>query len=341
MTSSHTNPIDTYLSEGILNKVFPAASLLVSKQGHIVYRKNIECGEDTLFDIASLTKPFATATLLQNLLQQKRIRLHQPIATFLKEFDTKEKRLMTFQHLLNHTSGLPAWKPYFEILSKEKPKLITAWEARQWYVEKIASELLENSLGDKRLYSDLGFILLGIILENIHKTKLEILFKKHIVEALNLKSSFFKRIGSESTYPPEKFLPTGQSSSPFGRTYTLRGEVNDDNAYALGGVAGHAGVFSTVDDLNIFLNHIRSQKEKSEIRLGWDVPTAPSQSGIYCSSNTIGHLGYTGCSMWIDFEQDFHVIFLTNRTQISYDNDRIKTFRPKLHDLIYKTLILP
>ncbi len=341
MNSQHAHPIDTYLSEGLLNQVFPAASLLVSKQGHVIYRKNMGCADDSLFDIASLTKPFATATLIQKLLEEKRIRLHQPITTFLKEFDTKEKRLMTFQHLLDHTSGLPAWRPYFETLAQEKPKLMATWEARQWYVEKIASEPLENGLGTKRVYSDLSFIILGVILENILKTKLEILFKRQIVDPLDLKASFFRRVGSETPFPLEKFLPTGQPPSTFGRTYTLCGEVNDDNAYALGGVAGHAGVFSTVDDLNIFLNFIHSQKSKNEIRLGWDTPTQPSQSGTHFSPNSIGHLGYTGCSMWIDFDQDFHVIFLTNRTQISYENDRIKTFRPKLHDLIYKTLIIP
>lgn len=341
MNAPTSTSIDTYLAEGLTNKVFPSASLLVSKQGRTLYRKNTGCPDDAIFDIASLTKPVATATLLLKLLEEKRVRLNQPISTFLKSFETKDKQLITFKQLSDHISGLPAWKPYFENLLQEQPNLMARWEARQWYLQKIASEELENPIGSKRVYSDLGFIILGIIIENVCKTKLEILFKKYVADSLNLKNTFFLRMGSSSPEALERILPTAEVSVKSGRNRKIQAEVHDDNAYALGGVAGHAGLFSTVDDLDIFLKHIRQNKNKSDIKLGWDSPTAPSQSGQYFSSNSIGHLGYTGCSMWIDFDQDYHIILLTNRTYPSSDNERIKTFRPKLHDLIYKTLILP
>ncbi len=339
MNLHHT--IDTYLKEGMENRVFPAASLLVSKRGQTVYRRNIGSNDDALFDIASLTKPIATASILQKLLEQKRVRLHQPIATFLAGFATRDKQLITFKHLLDHTSGLPAWKPYFEELFREQPAMMGHWECRQWYLQKIASEPLESTVGLKRVYSDLGFILLGIIIENIYREKLENIFKKLVADPLGLKNTLFLRVGSPLPLPSDRFLPTAGAASKSGRHRKIAGEVNDDNAYALGGVAGHAGLFSTVDDLDVFLKHIRALKSKPEIALGWDTPTMPSQSGQHFSQNSLGHLGYTGTSFWIDLERDFHVILLTNRTYPTPDNEKIKTFRPKLHDLIYKTLILP
>lgn len=331
--------IETALFQGIKDGVFPSASLLVSKAGSMIYRKNVGCDDKALFDIASLTKPLATASLFLKLLEEKKVFLHQPLSHFLKSFERPDKQSLTFKHLLDHTSGLPAWKPYFKILETEHPSLLTHWEARQWYLQKISEEVLENPTGTKRVYSDLGFMILGIIIENIFRDKLDALFKKHVADPLGLKNTFFIRVGEKPPLPVRQFLPT--EDSPW-RHKIIQAEVHDDNAYALGGVAGHAGLFSTVDDLHQFCLEIVNQRKKlmGEYSLGWDTPSPQdSQAGKYFLKNSIGHLGYTGCSMWIDFDQDFHIILLTNRVHPTSQNEKIKTLRPQLHNLIYEQLI--
>ncbi len=342
--------------------IFPGAALLVASKGEVVFREFFgnatlipspePVTEATLFDIASLTKPVATASILLRGSPEKELPLNGLVSTYLPEFDAEDKRRIKINHLLKHTSGLPSWKPYFEEIIRENPETVGTRRSRFQYVQKIAQETLEVPLAYQKIYSDLGFILLGILIEDFWETPLDKLFLERIAAPLGLNRTFYLPVGETRT--ELVFAATEQSSW---RKRLLRGEVHDDNAYTLGGVAGHAGLFSTVDDLHLFLTALeRGSRGKEPLfrqetvlefigprvkwKLGWDAPDEEnSQAGRWFSRNSVGHLGYTGCSFWVDLDQDFHVILLTNRVHPTSRNDTIRGFRPIIHDLIYEEII--
>ncbi len=347
--------IDEVMLKGIEEKVFPAASLLVASRGDIVYRKNFgQANETMIFDIASLTKPIVTTSLSLLAVREKGLSLNSQAVRYVPAFEAYDKSKITIRHLLKHTSGLPAWRPYFQDVAKEHPDLVGKRESRRLYVPKLSEEPLEMPVAYQRIYSDLGFILLGILLEDFFQAPLDRLFAEKIATPLDLKDTFFLPVENREKKAAERFAPTENSEW---RKQVIRGEVHDDNAYTLGGVAGHAGLFSTVDDLHRFLTAVEQAVDRGhplfpqeltldflgptvKFKLGWDVPSAQkSQAGKYLSKNTIGHLGYTGCSFWADLDQNFHIILLTNRVHPSSKNEAIKEFRPKIHDVVYEELI--
>ena len=328
-------------------KIFPGAALLVASKGEILYRQFFghatllphpePLTEKTIFDIASLSKPIATASLALTAKHEKGLSLNAAACKYLSALNDEDKKKITIHHLLKHTSGLPAWKPYYEEIAREHPEVVGKRSSRSYYLEKISGESLETPVGNQRVYSDLGFILLGILLEDFWQTTLDQLFREKIAGPLELKDTFYVPVGARPPRPYESFAATEDSRW---RKKIIRGEVHDDNAYTLGGVTGHAGLFSTVDDLHRFLITFKKEKEAVKLKLGWDTPSeGSSQAGRYFSKNSIGHLGYTGCSFWMDLEQDFHIILLTNRVHPSAQNEAIKKFRPRIHDLIYEELI--
>jgi len=364
---SATKRIDTAMNKAISEKTFPGAALLVSQKGRVIHRNFYgnasllpspePVTDKTIFDVASLTKPLVTASLALIARAKKGLSLNAQASKYLKELADSgipDHRKITIRHLLRHASGLSAWKPYFEEIARERPDQIGKRSCRDLYLLKIAAEPLETPVAYRRVYSDLGFILLGILLENFFDRPLDVLFEEAVAKPLGLRNTFFIPVGAPLPRPPENLAATEES---VWRKKLLRGEVHDDNAYALGGVAGHAGLFSHVDDLHAFLLAVRQsvqgghdlfpQEEmlefvgpKSKIKLCWDTPSPEdSQAGRHFSKNAIGHLGYTGCSFWIDFEKDFHVVLLTNRVHPSSKNESIKQFRPQIHDLIYENLI--
>ncbi len=360
--------IDAAIEKAISENVFPGAALLVSQKGNILHRKVYgrstllpvpePVTDKTIFDIASLTKPLATASLALVAHVEKGLPLNAPAAKYLEELaesGNPDHQKITIRHLLRHMSGLPAWRPYFEEIHRESPEQLGRRSCRELYLAKIAAEPLETPVAYRRNYSDLGFILLGLLFENVFDRPFDVLFQEKIAGPLGLKDTFFVPIGKDPPRPRKSFAATEDSAW---RKKLLRGEVHDDNAYALGGVAGHAGLFSTLGDLHVFLSTVRQSVQKThgifpqesllefvgpkaKVKLGWDSPSPEqSQAGRYFSKGAIGHLGYTGCSFWLDFEKDFHVVFLTNRVHPSSKNEAIKTFRPQLHDLIYEQLIV-
>lgn len=341
--------------KAVEERVFPSAALLVASKGEVLFRGFFgQATEETLFDIASLTKPVATATLTLLAEREKGLTINGSAAKYLREFGDEAKKKITIRHLLKHTSGLPAWRPYFREIAQEHPELVGKRESHLTYLEKISQEPLETPVAYKRIYSDLGFILLGILLENFWQAPLDSLFQGKIADFLEMQDTFFIPVGQRLPRPCESFAATEDSAW---RKKIIRGEVHDDNAYTLGGVAGHAGLFSTVDDLHRFLTAFETGYRgrhplfpqdlvmdfvgpKVKFKLGWDTPAqGESQAGRYFSKNSIGHLGFTGCSFWADLDQDFHIILLTNRVHPSAKNETIKQFRPKIHDLIYEELI--
>lgn len=326
-------------------KIFSAAQVVVGQGkkrllagsfGRLGYRqRDPKCSEETLFDVASLTKPVVTTTLSLMAVQKNKISLEQKVSQWLPDFVRKED--VRIRHLLSHQSGLPAYLPlYREVLGKD----LSPEEIQKIYVSEITRVDSSAPLGKKRLYSDLGFILLGFLLEKVYGERLDDLFWEQLSKPLAMEHSTFLPL--ENSYGINQIVISGISEV---RQKPLRGEVHDENAAALGGVAGHAGLFSTADDLEKFVHYVWDHADdpvwKKYIggdvmpKLGWDTVSQPqSQAGSYFSDEAIGHLGFTGCSLWLDPKDQKYVILLTNRTLGHVSEKHFKTYRPKVHDLL-------
>ena len=212
--------------KAIEEKVFPGAALLVAAKGEVVYRGFFgnatlipspePVTERTLFDIASLTKPVATASLALAGFREGKLTLNAAASKYLKELSGGDKEKITVRHLLKHTSGLPAWRPYFEEIAREHPELVGRRQSRQHYIEKISAEPLEMPVSYQRLYSDLGYILLGILLEEVWENSLDRLFREKISGPLEMKDTFFVPVttpadaGETGQPPPSLFAASWQ-----------------------------------------------------------------------------------------------------------------------------------
>lgn len=377
--------IDLAVTTAIEDGVFPSASLLVARKGDIVHTAQYGgAREDTCFDIASLTKPVSTATIAMFLVSEELLKLEDNVYQWLGGARLPEHKQMTVEYLLNHTSGLPAWQPYYLNLPIS---LIGTDAGRRIILDECYNEPPKFGPGEKTIYSDIGYTLLGEILSQAGGAPLDELFALHVARSLNLSNTFFVRtMGAplqttkkRTTTSAEQHVPTqthskkrsdGEKRHRFAATEdcpwrerVIHGEVHDQNTYTLGGVSGQAGLFSTASDLHKFITEItRSIRGESDwlpkhilerfipqsktkpvadsYALGWNRPGKNnSSSGKHLSPNSIGHLAYTGCSFWIDLDQDFWIILLTNRIHPSTTNEKIRSFRPAIHDLIYRELI--
>ena len=379
--------INRAMEKAVSDGVFPAADLLVAKDGEILHHKEYgDAREGTCFDIASMTKPVCTAALAIMLVEEGLLKLTDNVYQWVAGARLPAHKLMTVENLMNHTSGLPAWQPYFRELPLD---LVGTEGGRRFILDACHHEPPINEPGTMTLYSDIGYIFLGEILEQAGGAPLDVLFSNNIAKPLGLNDTFFIRtVGApisttkrRSYATADQHVPTPKYGRPEDRVArkqgerrrfaptedcpwrerVIHGEVHDQNAYALGGVAGHAGLFSVAEDLHRFiLEFTNSYKGKSDwlpkkilhefmnfksgkygdyFVGGWNTPSLKnSASGRHFSRRTIGHLGYTGCSMWVDLEKDFWVVLLTNRIYPSGTNEKIKAFRPQIHDLIYKTV---
>jgi beta-N-acetylhexosaminidase len=304
----------------------------------------------TIYDVASLTKPLVTTPAIMGLVQRGDLDLSAPVVRFLPEWaraaksdpDPSWRERVTVKMLLLHDAGLPAHRNFYEQAT-----------GREAVLARVMAEPLVREPGKQIEYSDLGFILLGEIAERLTGDSLSEI-ARDVFEPLGMKSSFFNP--SKSLRP--LIAPTEQDTSY--RRRLLQGEVDDENAWALGGVAGHAGLFSTAGDIAEFAqmllnggvyahHHIfrRSTIQQFTARqaigdsaraLGWDVPVQPSSSGQYFSAKSFGHTGFTGTSLWIDPEHNLFVILLTNRVNPTRENENIRRVRPALHDAIFESL---
>ena len=366
---------DTF-EEAVTQGVFPGAVLLVGRGEEILYEHAFGSRSlvptkspmhtSTMFDLASLTKPLATTVAIMLLVSEKKIRLDDRVTRVFPTFGVFGKHAVTFRHLLNHSSGLPDWKPYYEdVLNGEKAGKINfvASRAAQHYVfAQVHREKPVNPTGVRSLYSDLGFMVLGEAVEAISGSTLGRFCQDRIFEPLGLRCTSFidlTQLRTQRLQPVEEMIaPT--ENCPW-RKKVLCGEVHDDNAYAVGGVAGHAGLFSSAQDIHQLLACLdrclrgrdnflpqslireffsRDETVKnSTYALGWDTPSASkSASGEYFSPHSVGHLGFTGTSIWWDLENNYHVVLLSNRVHPTRKNEKIREFRPMIHDLILKTL---
>jgi len=368
--------VENAFQQAIAEGVFPGAVVLVSKDDAVVYERafgfrslmphktTMEPG--TIFDLASLTKPLATAVAVMLLIREKKLRLDDQITRVIPMYGVFGKSLTTVRHLLSHSSGLPAWKAFFEdIVRNEKSgriNFVASRAAKNFVFEQIHREKVLNPPGAQCLYSDLGFMILGEAVEILTGNTFDRFCQERIFKPLGLRSTGFidlSQLRTRHLQPVEDMIaPT--ENCPW-RKKILCGEVHDDNAYAMGGVAGHAGLFSSARDLHTLLvrmNRCLSGKDSfvpqsvvrefltkgesaghSSFALGWDTPTpGNSASGSLFSSRSVGHLSFTGCSIWWDLEKHCHIILLTNRVHPSRKNEKIKDFRPHIHDQIMKVV---
>ena len=313
---------------------------------------------DTLFDIASLTKPVATTTMAMMLYERGLLELDAPLVGTIPEFSSGQpdprRREVTFRMLLAHSSGLPAYEKLF-LRTRSRDELLDA---------AFATSLTADP-GSRAEYSDIGFILLGIALERLAGESLEIFCQREIFGPLAMSNTTFNPPQPvRARIPPtadersaENTLRVSQKPRSTFRNRVIQGEVQDENAYVLGGVAGHAGLFSTAEDLarfaQVMLNGgapilrretvaLFTRRELTPTgttrALGWDTPSTPSQSGKYFGPSSYGHLGYTGTSLWVDPVRQLSITLLTNRTWPDCSNQAIKQVRPKFHDAIVEAL---
>lgn len=369
--------VEEAFKEAVAQGVFPGAVVLAGKGDEIVFERAFGCRSlvpektpmqlETIFDLASLTKPLATTVAVMLLVREKKIRLEDRVTRFFPNFGVFGKTHVTFRHLLAHCSGLPAWQPYYEDIVKGEKEgrinFVASRAAKSYVFERIHREKAVAPPGTQSLYSDLGFMLLGEVVEEITGWTLDRYCQDRIFKPLGLRSTSFvdlTQLRLRRLQPAKEMIAPTENCS--WRKKVLCGEVQDDNAYAMGGVAGHAGLFSSARDIHLQITRLKrcmrgedsylpaplvkeffardETVNGSTYALGWDTPSAEnSLSGSMFSPSAIGHFGFTGTSVWWDLERDCHVILLSNRVHPSRSTDKIKAFRPNVHDLLMKAIL--
>jgi CubicO group peptidase (beta-lactamase class C family) len=369
MTQPESHPDLVRLMEaGIADGVFPGGALLVRVRGRTTHlsfhgRRSLQppggpVDLHTCFDLASLTKVLATTSLVLLSIQRCRLELEEPVHRALEGYAGQGRETITVRMLLDHSSGLPAWRPYYEqVRSAGDGNWLTTVKGQEVVRHMVGAEPPEAPPGSRAHYSDLNFILLDWILERVNGQPSDVLFSTWLAGPLGLESLFFVDLKSPQTaaHTREGRAFAATEHCPW-RGRTLIGEVHDDNTYAMGGVSGQAGLFGTILDVAALaeawlgsllhsggffesgLVHQFWQKSTvpgSTRALGFDTPSPhASQAGGGFGPRTVGQLGFTGTSLWIDPDRELIVVLLTNRVHPTRANESIKQFRPALHERV-------
>jgi CubicO group peptidase (beta-lactamase class C family) len=347
-----TDAIEAHAFPGCAFGVLSAGKVMFqAAAGHATYDPDsFAIMPETIYDVASLTKVVATTATTMLLFQRGILDLDTPLGELLPGFvvgrpPEQRARLVTIRHLLAHSSGLPGYVELFRTATTPESLLRACLHLP-----------LEAEPGTRAEYSDIGFILLGKALEVLLREPLAHWAQREIFDALQLQSTGFNPAACRRPSIP----PTEEDSTL--RYRTIQGEVQDENAWRLNGAAGHAGLFSNVPDLLRFAASLlppnaeeesaaplfspqtveafskRQEPEGSSRALGWDTPSKNSSAGQHFSSHSIGHLGYSGCSLWIDLEAAIAVALLTNRTWPDRSSQLIREVRPAFHDAVRSAL---
>lgn len=365
------------LEEAVTGGVFPGAVLAVRHGGGQadIFIAGLVSTLDaaravqpaTVYDLASLTKPLSTVTALVLLIQAGRCQLHDRVESILSELADSPIGTASLWHLLTHSSGLPGWRGYYERLSPTASIPATEQQrglSRAALVKLIRDEALIYERGVRSLYSDLGFMLLGMIVERCSGVPLQEFFRNQIAPLAGT-----AQLGFVPAEWADNFLQCARrrggdvapTEHDTWRGRLLCGEVHDENAASLGGVAGHAGLFGTAEAVlavtGVWLEayHRRSSMLDADLvkeftcrqtvvpgsswALGWDTPSPPSSAGRFLPEVSFGHLGYTGTSVWIDPLHELEIVLLSNRVHPTRKNERIKAFRPLIHELVYREYV--
>src|SRR5687767_4096398 len=348
MRDDLTSSLDSIMRAAIAERVAPGAAIAVGRYGRIVHMKGYgrldtaqtspEVDENSIFDMASLTKVIATTTATMMLEEQGLLDLDRTVVSYLPELNAADKSTITLRHLITHTGGLEA----FAALYRE-------YKGREQYLAQINARPAKSLPGVAMIYSDWDMILTQLIIEKITGQTLDRFVAERIFAPLGMTSTMFTP--DSATYF-NRIAPTEIDSVRGG---LVRAKVHDENAWAIGGVAGHAGLFSSARDLTVFAQMLLNGGEYNGVRivkastvarwtspqirissraLGWDTPSKNSSSGNYFSARSFGHTGFTGTSMWIDPERGLFVILLTNRVNPNRDNQRHVPLRRAVADAV-------
>ena len=347
--------LDRVIESFVAKQAFPGAVVAVGKNGALAElkafgRMTYDPGAapmttETVFDLASLTKVTVTTTMAMILVDEGKLDLQKPVSAFLPAFHGGDKDKVTVWHLMTHSSGVDWWAPLYKEAS-----------TKEAYLQKIFAMDLKSEPGAKSVYSDLGILLLGEILERVAGESIESFAQRRVLQPLGMRSTRFK--------PPREWLPriAPTENDPW-RGRVVHGEVHDENAFALGGIAPHAGLFGSAEDLARFAQMLlnggvygqqrivsratverftqRAGVPDSSRAIGWDTPSENSSAGAFFSPRSFGHTGFTGTSMWMDPERNLFVILLTNRVHPTRENNAIREARRAVADAVVRALVRP
>ncbi|MCY4158788.1 MAG: serine hydrolase [Bacteroidetes bacterium] len=352
--------IDSIIIEFINAQAFPGAVVSLGKGSEIIkmtgyggytYRSRRRMLPESIFDLASLTKVIATTTAAMILYERGELDIEAPVSRYLDAFNTPERQSITIRHLLTHTSGLPAFRPFHQ-------DGITSGTV---VMDSILSAQLLTEPGKEYLYSDFGMISFALVIETITGEPFDQWCARNIFAPLEMNATGFR--GTGETDP--SVVPT--ELDDYFRHRLIQGEVHDETAWTLGGVSGHAGLFSTAQDLTKFARMMSQgglhngdeflqaqtinlfttvvDTSLSTRALGWDTRNLndePSSAGLYFGPRSYGHTGFTGTSLWIDPDSKAWVILLTNRVYPTRDRyDRFRGVRGLIADAVYEAFFWP
>jgi CubicO group peptidase (beta-lactamase class C family) len=345
--------VESVVKNAIEDRTFPGAVVLIWKDGNVIYENAFgnftydsdspQVNKNTIYDLASLTKVVATTTATMICYDWNLFSLDDKVIKYIPEFGVNRKENITIKNLLLHNTGLPAWKKFY---------------GRNFSYDDVLKEIysseLEYKTGEKTVYSDLGVITLGKIIEKVTGKSLDKFCADEIFVPLKMNSTFYNPVESIKLF----CAPT--ETDNYWRMKTLQGEVHDETSAMLNGVAGHAGLFSTAKDISKLMSVLMNKGllnneqfiKQSTIELftkkyssentrafGWDTKSdSGSSAGKYFGKKSFGHTGYTGTSIWADPERNLFVIFLTNRVYPTRENTKILKIRPQLHNAVIKCL---
>jgi CubicO group peptidase (beta-lactamase class C family) len=364
--SGADGPLRQICDHAVATGVVPGAVVLVAVDGQTVFHQAfgqrqlepqpVAATVATVYDVASVTKAVVTSVLAMQAVGKGILRLDDAVVDYLPEFVGEGKAAVTVRQLLAHASGLPAHRPFYEWIE-------AGADRRARILRAAAAEPLSGAPGGRSLYTDLGFILLGWILERLGGARLDRLAERGIFQPLGLGATAFVPVDEEGRSELGLFSTAAVAATercPV-RGRIVSGEVHDMNTFAMGGVAGHAGLFSTAAELATIARALRaawygdagaSLVERDVIRefwrpagvagsnwrLGWDGPAANnSLAGARISRTAVGHLGFTGCSVWLEPERDRLVVLLSNRIHPTVrDDPRFRALRPAVNDAAFE-----
>ena len=360
-----------FMQQGVESDVYPGAVLQIQYRGNTVFAeavgmRSISAGEsattpmklDTVFDVAGLTGAVVTTTLLMKLFENGKLKLEDRVSRYVQGFGVNGKSAITIQDLLAHVSGLTAWSPFFEELVKlnstSRMGVLTSRGAKEYVYNVINRSQLKYQTHSRQLYSDLGLIVLGQIIEILTGMTLDKAAQKMIFQPLGMKGSSYidlSLVKRRGIHPVLNLIAPTEDCT--WRKRVLCGEVHDDNAWAMGGVAGHSGLFLMASDIGIFANEILSayKGNSSYLRsktvqgffarpeshfelthaMGWELPNRDNGLiDVGFSTQAVGSTGFTGCSMWLEPDKELAIILMSNRINPSRNNRKIQSFRQEL-----------
>jgi CubicO group peptidase (beta-lactamase class C family) len=344
--------LDSIITAAISEGASPGAAIAVGRNGQTVFLRgygkldwdpsSAVVTDSTMYDLASLTKVNATTTAAMILEENGTLDLDRTVASYLPEFNAPDKAAITVRELLTHRGGMEAFSDLWRTN-----------RGREQYLKQLNARPLAYAPGTKSIYSDWDMILLQLVLERLTGSTLDAFVEQHLFTPLHMTDTRF--------LPPAELRPRiAPTEVDTLRGGLLRGIVHDENAWALGGVSGNAGLFSTARDLGVFAQMMLNGGEYNGVRilksttiarwtarqgressraLGWDTPSAGSSAGRYFSPRSFGHTGFTGTSIWIDPEKQLYVILLTNRVDPTRANQKHIPLRRAVADAVQQAVL--